>query len=158
MAFGGRAMEKDAKAKYLNSPETPIFQKGQLLYNYHRARKAISNPKNTARGMIVAEGYMDVIALSRAGFGHAVAPMGTALTEDQLALLWRAGPEPILCFDGDNAGQRAAFRSIERALPHIKPGQSLRFALLPKGQDPDDLIKAKGKTAMQDVLLSLIHI
>ena len=102
--------------------------------------------------MIVAEGYMDVIALSRAGFGHAVAPMGTALTEDQLALLWRAGPEPILCFDGDNAGQRAAFRSIERALPHIRPGQSLRFALLPKGQDPDDLIKAKGKTAMQDVL------
>ena len=152
VAFGGRAMEKDAKAKYLNSPETPIFQKGQLLYNYHRARKAISNPKNNARGMIVAEGYMDVIALSRAGFGHAVAPMGTALTEDQLALLWRAGPEPILCFDGDNAGQRAAFRSIERALPHIRPGQSLRFALLPKGQDPDDLIKAKGKTAMQDVL------
>ncbi len=152
VAFGGRAMEKDAKAKYLNSPETPVFQKGQLLYNYHRARKAISNPKSGARGMIVAEGYMDVIALSRAGFEHAVAPMGTALTDDQLALLWRAGPEPILCFDGDNAGQRAAFRSIERALPHIRPGQTLRFALLPKGQDPDDLIKAKGKTAMQDVL------
>ena len=152
VAFGGRAMEKDAKAKYLNSPETPIFQKGQLLYNYHRARKAISNPKNNARGMIVAEGYMDVIALSRAGFEHAVAPMGTALTEDQLALLWRAGPEPILCFDGDKAGQRAAFRSIERALPHIRPGQSLRFAMLPNGQDPDDLIKAKGKTAMQEVL------
>lgn len=152
VAFGGRAMDKDAKAKYLNSPETPIFQKGQLLYNYHRARKAISAPKNGARGMIVAEGYMDVIALSRAGFEHAVAPMGTALTEDQLALLWRAGPEPILCFDGDNAGQRAAFRSIERALPHIRPGQSLRFALLPKGQDPDDLIKARGKTAMQEVL------
>ena len=152
VAFGGRAMEKDAKAKYLNSPETPIFQKGQLLYNYHRARKAISAPKNSARGMIVAEGYMDVIALSRAGFEHAVAPMGTALTEDQLALLWRAGPEPILCFDGDKAGQRAAFRSIERALPLIRPGQTLRFALLPVGQDPDDLIKAKGKVAMQDVL------
>ncbi len=91
VAFGGRAMEKDAKAKYLNSPETPIFQKGHLLYNYHRARKAISNPQNGARGMIVAEGYMDVIALSRAGFEHAVAPMGTALTEDQLGLLWRAG-------------------------------------------------------------------
>ena len=145
-------MEKDAKAKYLNSPETPIFQKGKLLYNYHRARKATANPQNPARGMIVAEGYMDVIALSRAGFQHAVAPMGTALTEDQLALLWRAGPEPVLCFDGDKAGQRAAFRSIERALPYIRPGQSLRFALLPKGQDPDDLIKAKGKTAMQDVL------
>ena len=156
VAFGGRAMEKDAKAKYLNSPETPIFQKGKLLYNYHRARKAISNPQNPARGMIVAEGYMDVIALSRAGFEHAVAPMGTALTEEQLALLWRAGPEPILCFDGDKAGQRAAFRSIERALPHIRPGQSLRFALLPKGQDPDDLIKTKGKTAMQDVLDSAL--
>jgi len=152
VAFGGRAMEKDAKAKYLNSPETPIFQKGQLLYNYHRARKAIANPQNGARGMIVAEGYMDVIALSRAGFEHAVAPMGTALTEDQLALLWRAGPEPILCFDGDKAGLRAAFRSVERALPLIRPGQTLRFAILPDGQDPDDLIKAKGRGAMQEVL------
>ena len=152
VAFGGRAMEKGAKAKYLNSPETPIFQKGQLLYNYHRARKAISNPQNGARGMIVAEGYMDVIALSRAGFEHAVAPMGTALTEEQLALLWRSGPEPILCFDGDKAGLRAAFRSVERALPLIRPGQTLRFAMLPDGQDPDDLIKAKGRGAMEEVL------
>jgi len=152
VAFGGRAMDKEAKAKYLNSPETPIFQKGKLLYNYHRARKAISNPQNGARGMIVAEGYMDVIALSRAGFEHAVAPMGTALTEDQLALLWRAGPEPILCFDGDKAGLRAAFRSVERALPLIRPGQTLRFAILPDGQDPDDLIKAKGRGAMEEVL------
>ena len=152
VAFGGRAMAKDAKAKYLNSPETPIFQKGQLLYNYHRARKAISDPKNSARGMIVAEGYMDVIALARAGFAHAVAPMGTALTEDQLDLLWRAGPEPILCFDGDKAGLRAAYRSIERALPLLRPGQSLRFAILPEGQDPDDLIRASGPPAMSDVL------
>lgn len=152
VAFGGRAMEKDAKAKYLNSPETPVFSKSKLLYNYHRARKALSNPKNGARGMIVAEGYMDVIALSRAGFEHAVAPMGTALTEDQLDLLWRAGPEPILCFDGDKAGVRAAFRSIERALPMLKPGYSLRFALLPDGQDPDDLIRAEGPPAMQAVL------
>lgn len=156
VAFGGRAMEKGAKAKYLNSPETPIFQKGQLLYNYHRARKAISNPQNGARGMIVAEGYMDVIALSRAGFEHAVAPMGTALTEEQLALLWRSGPEPILCFDGDKAGLRAAFRSVERALPLIRPGQTLRFAMLPDGQDPDDLIKAKGRGAMEEVLTRAI--
>lgn len=156
VAFGGRAMEKGAKAKYLNSPETPIFQKGQLLYNYHRARKAISNPQNGARGMIVAEGYMDVIALSRAGFEHAVAPMGTALTEEQLALLWRSGPEPILCFDGDKAGLRAAFRSVERALPLIRPGQTLRFAMLPDGQDPDDLIKAKGHGAMEEVLTRAI--
>ncbi len=152
VAFGGRAMEKDAKAKYLNSPETALFHKGKLLYNYPNARKALAAPKNGARGLIVAEGYMDVIALSRAGFAHAVAPLGTALTEDQLALLWRAGPEPILCFDGDKAGVRAAFRSIERALPLIKPGQSLRFAILPEGQDPDDLIRAKGPPAMQAVL------
>ena len=152
VAFGGRAMAKDAKAKYLNSPETPIFQKSKLLYNYHRARKALAESSNTARGMIVAEGYMDVIALSRAGFTHAVAPMGTALTEDQLELLWRVGPEPILCFDGDKAGVRAAFRSIERALPMLRPGQSLRFAMLPEGQDPDDLIRASGPPAMQQVL------
>lgn len=152
VAFGGRAMAKDAKAKYLNSPETPIFQKSKLLYNYHRARRALSDPQNTARGLIVAEGYMDVIALARAGFGHAVAPMGTALTEDQLELLWRVGPEPILCFDGDKAGVRAAFRSIERALPLLRPGQSIRFAMLPDGQDPDDLIRASGPPAMQQVL------
>jgi DNA primase len=152
VAFGGRAMAKDAKAKYLNSPETPIFQKSKLLYNYHRARKALADTGNTARGMIVAEGYMDVIALARAGFRHAVAPMGTALTEDQLDLLWRVGPEPILCFDGDKAGVRAAFRSIERALPMLRPGQSLRFAILPEGQDPDDLIHAAGPPAMQQVL------
>ncbi len=150
VAFGGRAMSKDAKAKYLNSPETPIFSKGKLLYNYHRARKAVVD--NKARGMIVAEGYMDVIALSRAGFGQAVAPLGTALTEDQLALLWRAGPEPVMCFDGDRAGLRAAYRSIERALPLLRPGQSLRFALLPEGQDPDDLIHAKGVPAMGAIL------
>ena len=152
VAFGGRAMAKDAKAKYLNSPETPIFQKSKLLYNYHRARRAFSDPKNSARGLIVAEGYMDVIALARAGFTHAVAPMGTALTEDQLELLWRVGPEPILCFDGDKAGIRAAFRSIERALPLLRPGQSIRFAMLPDGQDPDDLIRASGPPAMQTVL------
>ena len=156
VAFGGRAMEKDAKAKYLNSPETALFHKGKLLYNFPNARKALAAPKNGARGLIVAEGYMDVIALSRAGFAHAVAPLGTALTEDQLELLWRAGPEPILCFDGDKAGVRAAFRSIERALPLIKPGQSLRFAVLPDGQDPDDLIRAKGPSAMQSVLDSAI--
>ncbi len=150
VAFGGRAMAKDAKAKYLNSPETPIFSKGKLLYNYHRARKAVIDHK--VRGMIVAEGYMDVIALARAGFGYAVAPLGTALTEDQLTLLWRAGPEPVMCFDGDKAGLRAAYRSIERALPLLRPGQSLRFALLPEGQDPDDLIRAKGPPAMKAIL------
>ncbi len=152
VAFGGRAMEKGAKAKYLNSPETNIFHKGRVLYRYPEARKALANPQNGARGMIVAEGYMDVIALAKYGFEHAVAPLGTALTEDQLGLLWRAGPEPILCFDGDKAGLRAAFRSVERALPLITPGQSLRFAMLPEGQDPDDLLRAEGRQAMERVL------
>ena len=152
IAFGGRALSKDDKAKYLNSPETNLFHKGKLLYRYPEARKALSAPKNGARGLIVAEGYMDVIALAKAGFEHAVAPLGTALTEDQLELLWRAGPEPVLCFDGDKAGVRAAFRSVERALPLIKPGQTLRFALLPEGKDPDDLIREQGPSAMQDVL------
>ncbi len=156
VAFGGRAMEKDAKAKYLNSPETALFHKGRVLYRYPEARKSLVAPNNPARGLIVAEGYMDVIALARAGFEQAVAPLGTALTEDQLDLLWRAGPEPILCFDGDKAGIRAAFRSIERALPKLKPGQTLRFALLPEGQDPDDLIQAKGPSAMKEVLDSAI--
>ena len=152
VAFGGRAMDSNSKAKYLNSPETPIFQKGHLLYNYHRAHIAVSSPQSNHRGLIVAEGYMDVIALSRAGFKHAVAPMGTALTESQLMLLWRSGPEPILCFDGDKAGIRAAYRSIERALPLISPTRTLRFAMLPDGEDPDDLIKTKGKTVMEKIL------
>ncbi len=152
VAFGGRAMEKGAKAKYLNSPETSLFHKGRVLYRFPEARKALTNPQNGARGMIVAEGYMDVIALAKYGFDHAVAPLGTALTEDQLELLWRAGSEPVLCFDGDKAGLRAAFRSVERALPLLKPGQSLRFALLPDGQDPDDLLRDKGRPAMEQIL------
>ena len=152
IAFGGRAMKQGAKAKYLNSPETSIFHKGSVLYRYLEARKALHTPGNGARGLIVAEGYMDVIALVRAGFEHAVAPLGTALTEDQLSLLWRAGPEPILCFDGDKAGIGAAFRSVERALPLLRPGQTLRFALMPEGQDPDDLISAQGPDAMKRVL------
>lgn len=152
VAFGGRALKKDEKAKYLNSPETNLFHKGKLLYRYPEARKALLAPGNGARGMIVAEGYMDVIALAKAGFEHAVAPLGTALTEEQLDLLWRAGPEPTLCFDGDKAGLRAAFRSVERALPLLKPGQTLRFALLPDGKDPDDLIREKGPAAMGEIL------
>lgn len=152
VAFGGRAMDPEAKAKYLNSPETTLFSKGRLLYNYHRARKALSDPKNPARGLIVVEGYMDVIALSRAGFGHAVAPLGTALTKDQLDLIWRAGPDGFLCFDGDKAGLRAAYRSIERALPLLRPGQSLRFVMMPDGQDPDDLLREKGAPAFAALL------
>ena len=138
IAFGGRAMEPGAKAKYLNSPETPLFHKGSLLFNHHRARKAAHDSGE----IVVVEGYVDAIAMSEAGFPHVVAPLGTALTADQCALLWTMADEPILCFDGDNAGRKAAFRAIETALPLIGAGKSLRFALLPEGQDPDDLIRA----------------
>jgi DNA primase len=148
IAFGGRAMQADAKAKYLNSPETPLFHKGRVLYNLHGARKAAHD-----RGSIVAvEGYVDVIAMTMAGHANAVAPLGTALTEDQLALLWRHADEPILCFDGDGAGQRAAYRALEVALPALEPGKSLRFALLPEGQDPDDLLRSGGAAAVTKVL------
>jgi DNA primase len=148
IAFGGRAMSAEVSAKYLNSPDTPLFQKGRVLYNHHRARKAAHD-----RGTVIAvEGYVDVIAMTRAGFGNAVAPLGTALTEDQLGLLWRMTDEPILCFDGDKAGRRAAFRAIDVALPHLQPGKSLRFALLPEGQDPDDLLKTSGASAIEGVL------
>lgn len=148
IAFGGRALEKDVPAKYLNSPETPLFHKGDNLYNFATARQATHD----GASLIVAEGYVDVIALVTAGFAGAVAPLGTALTENQLTLLWKMADEPILCFDGDGAGRRAAFRAADLALPHLKPGKSLRFALLPDGQDPDDLARSGGRAAIDDVL------
>lgn len=148
IAFGGRALEKDVPAKYLNSPETPLFHKGDNLYNFAAARQATHDNAP----LIVAEGYVDVIALVTAGFPGAVAPLGTALTENQLALLWKMADEPILCFDGDGAGQRAAFRAADLALPHLKPGKSLRFALLPEGQDPDDLARSGGRAAIEEVI------
>lgn len=152
VAFGGRAMAKDARAKYMNSPETPLFHKGQVLYRYPEARAAAAEPTAKIRGLIVAEGYMDVIALNRAGLVHSVAPLGTALTEDQLRLLWRAGPEPVICLDGDSAGQRAAGLAAERALPLLEPGKTLRFVFLPDGQDPDDVLRAKGAEALRNLL------
>jgi DNA primase len=148
IAFGGRAMEAGAKAKYLKSPETALFHKGALLFNHHRARKAAHD----AGAIIVVEGYIDAIATSEAGFHNVVAPLGTALTSDQCALLWAMASEPILCFDGDGAGRRAAFRAIETALPLIGVGKSLRFALLPEGQDPDDLIRLNGPAAIAEHL------
>jgi DNA primase len=149
IAFGGRALDKDARAKYLNSPETPLFHKGAVLYNYAHARAASSE---TAKPLIVCEGYMDVVALWGAGFKSAVAPLGTALTENQLALLWRQSDEPALCFDGDKAGLGAAYRAIDRALPLLKPGKSLSFAFLPQGQDPDDVIRGGGAGAFEAAL------
>ena len=145
--FGGRVMG-DGEPKYLNSPETELFQKGRLLYGFDRASAAARKS-----GEVVAvEGYMDVIALHLAGFENAVAPLGTAMTEQQIGLLWRLAPEPILCFDGDAAGQRAAGRAAERALPMLKPGHSLRFALLPPGEDPDSLLRQRGPGAMREIL------
>jgi DNA primase len=139
IAFGGRALDPTAHAKYLNSPETPLFHKGDVLYHYAAARAAAVE---SGKALIVCEGYMDVVALCGAGFKTAVAPLGTALTERQLALLWRQSDEPILCFDGDSAGLAAAYRAVDRALAALAPGKSLRFAFLPQGKDPDDLIRA----------------
>lgn len=148
IALGGRAMDANARAKYLNSPETLLFDKGRSLYNHGPAREAAGK----GQPLIVAEGYMDVIALSEAGFQATVAPLGTAITENQLQLLWRIAPEPVIALDGDRAGFQAAMRLIDLALPLLEAGQSLRFALMPEGQDPDDLLKARGKGAMQRLI------
>ena len=152
IAFGGRALRADVPAKYLNSPETELFHKSNVLYNFARARKAA----HENRQVIAAEGYMDVIALHAAGFENAVAPMGTALTENQLQLLWRMHDEPILCFDGDQAGQKAAWRAIDLVLPALQPGRSVRFAMLPEGKDPDDLLRDEGPGAMRATLDSAL--
>ena len=148
IAFGGRALSSTARAKYLNSPETPLFDKGRTLYNHALARAAVGG----GAPLVVAEGYMDVIALSEAGFAGAVAPLGTAITETQLRLLWQMSDEPVIALDGDAAGLRAGMRLMDLALPLIEAGQSLRFAILPEGQDPDDVLRAGGAAAMQRIL------
>ena len=154
IAFGGRALEKDAQAKYLNSPETPLFHKGDTLYNIANARRAAhaAAASPTPATLVVVEGYVDVIAISGAGYPASVAPLGTALTANQLALLWKMADEPVLCFDGDRAGQKAAWRAAEIALPLLTPGKSLRFAMLPEGQDPDDLARSGGRGAIEEVI------
>jgi len=154
IAFGGRFLgdkkaEIESKApKYLNSPETSLFHKGRVLYGLKEA----SGPARKAGTIIITEGYTDVIALAQAGFENAVAPLGTALTEDHIRILWRIVPEPVLCFDGDGAGQKAAGRAAERALPLLQSGYGLRFATLPKGEDPDSLIKSGGAEAMRSII------
>ncbi len=152
IAFGGRAMDPDDKAKYLNSPETELFDKGRSLYNVKDARTAAGK----GLPLVVAEGYMDVIALVGAGFEASVAPLGTAITESQLEMLWRIAPEPIIMLDGDAAGQRAALRLIDLTLPLLEAGRSLRFAMMPEGQDPDDLLRAAGPGAVQKLLDSAV--
>ncbi|MEM7619686.1 MAG: DNA primase [Pseudomonadota bacterium] len=148
IAFGGRALDPDQPAKYLNSPETELFHKGHILFNAHNARQASFDTGQ----IYVVEGYMDVIALMRAGVANAVAPLGTALTSQQLQQLWRFADEPTLCFDGDAAGRKAAYRALEMALSHLTAGKSLNFAFLPDGLDPDDLLKQQGQEALQNVL------
>ena len=148
ISLGGRALDPAARAKYLNGPETELFDQGRQLFNLGPAREAAGKGKP----LIVAEGYMDVIALCDAGFTATVAPLGTAVTEDQLRLMWRIHPEPVIALDGDKAGLRAALRVVDLALPMLEAGRALRFGLLPEGQDPDDLIRARGPQAMQTVL------
>src|ERR1700720_2695168 len=148
IAFGARALGPEAEPKYLNSPDTALFHKGAILYNHHHARKAA----HTGGQVIAVEGYVDVIAMTSAGFDATVAPLGTALTPDQCELLWKMAEEPILCFDGDRAGRKAAYRAIDMALPVIGPGRSLGFALLPEGEDPDDLVRSGGRKAISHLL------
>ena len=147
IAFGGRAMGA-VQPKYLNTPETPLFRKGEVLYGLAQARDAAWRAKE----IVVVEGYMDTIALSQAGFAQTVASLGTAFGEDQLRALWRLVDEPVLCFDGDEAGRRAARRAAERALPLLAPGKSLRFARLPDERDPDDLVRQEGAAALRTVM------
>ena len=147
IAFGGRVLDK-SEPKYLNSPESPVFSKGENLYALHLSGDQARNKQE----IIVVEGYMDVIAMAQAGINRAVAPLGTALTEKQIELLWRYAPEPLCSFDGDGAGQKAAARAADRVLPLLKPGYSLRFITLPDNLDPDEFIKEHGKTALEEFL------
>ena len=143
IAFGARALDPDAQPKYLNSPETRLFDKGSMVFNFARARPAAFDKSE----LIVVEGYMDVIALHQAGFKNVVATLGTAFTERQMEVLWHLAPEPIICFDGDKAGEAAAARAVDRMLPALREGHSFRFAFLPQGQDPDDLVRGSGPGA-----------
>ena len=148
VSFGGRALDPQQKAKYLNGPETALFHKGSTLYLLPEARRLLHTPSGEDAPLMVVEGYMDAIACQRAGVA-AVAPLGTVLTEEQMAALWRLAAEPVLCFDGDSAGQRAAHKVIDRALPLLKPGRSFRFALPAGGKDPDEVLREKGPAALK---------
>ncbi len=148
IAFGGRSLDSTARAKYLNSPETPLFDKGSNLYNLVNARSAVGR----GEPLIVAEGYMDVIALDSGNFNGAIAPLGTAITEKQLQLMWRISPEPIIALDGDKAGLRAAYRLIDLSLPLLRTGKALRFSIMPEGKDPDDLIRNEGASVFKNLI------
>jgi DNA primase len=149
IAFGARALNPDVQPKYLNSPDTSLFRKGSTVFNFHRARR----PAHDDGSVVVVEGYMDAISIYQAGLKSVVATMGTAFTEEQIQTLWRLSPEPIVCFDADNAGVNAAYRSVDRILPLLKVGKTFRFAFMQGGKDPDELIHQKGLDAFRDVLL-----
>jgi DNA primase len=149
IAFGGRTLAPEGKPKYLNSPETELFHKGDIVFNSHRARPAA----HELRTVVVVEGYLDAIAVFQAGMKAVVASLGTAFTQGQIAALWRLADEPIICFDGDKAGQAAAYRAVDRILPELRVGSSFKFAYLPSGQDPDDVIKSFGLSAFNDLLM-----
>lgn len=149
VGFGGRALG-DAPAKYLNTPETPLFHKGSLLYGLDLAAK----PARERKEIFIVEGYLDVIAMHEAGFDNTIAPLGTAVGEEQLKLLWRHSDEPYVCLDGDAAGLAAALRMIRRALPIMAGGQTLRFVVLPTGEDPDSLLRGTGRQALLDLVAS----
>ncbi len=149
IAFGARALSPDVQPKYLNSPDTSLFQKGTTVFNFHRARQ----PAHDDGSVVVVEGYMDAISIYQAGLRSVVATMGTAFTEQQIQILWRLSPEPIVCFDADKAGINAAYRSIDRILPALKVGRTFRFAFIREDKDPDELIRQKGLEAFKDILL-----
>lgn len=155
VTFSARALDPDGKPKYLNGPETPIFSKSRTLYGADVAKNAIIKDKD-ALGLVLTEGCMDVIALGRAGINLGVAPLGTSITELHLEELWRYGPEPTICLDGDRAGQRAAGRVIDLALPRIRAGRTLKFAMMPAGQDPDDVLRQSGPRAVKNIIQSPI--
>lgn len=148
IAFGGRTLDPDGQPKYLNSPETPLFHKGAMVFNFHRARE----PAHRSGQAVVVEGYMDAIAIAQAGMGNVVAALGTAFTEEQVGRLWRLAPEPVICFDGDAAGIAAAHRAVDRILPGLRSGHSFGFVFLPDGKDPDDLIAQGGLAAFTKAL------
>lgn len=148
IAFGGRTLKSDVQPKYLNSPETTLFHKGSIVFNFHRARE----PAHKAGSVVAVEGYMDAIAIYQAGVKSVVATMGTAFTEDQIATLWRLSPEPLICFDSDRAGVAASHRSIDRILPLLTVGKTFRFVFMSGEKDPDDLIREKGVQAFKDIL------
>jgi DNA primase len=153
IGFGGRALAKDAKAKYINSPETPLYSKSRVLYRLKQARELLAKTK--ADGLVVGEGYLDVIAFERAGVA-AVAPCGTAVTEEQLHLLWRSGGAPVFCLDGDSAGQKAAEKALDLALPQLAPGRTIRIAYAPQGEDPDDIFRRGGAEALKALIAAAV--